>query len=186
MKKCNKIVDLKLLYLKKIKKNEIEILRRERNLSPIRKKMLNQKIISQDDQIKWYKKIKTIKNSKFFSIYYKNLLIGAGSFVNIDKINRNCTWGFYIFKKYFGYFGVLAQYKIIEYSFKKYNLHKLYGQTLSTNNNILKIHKKFGFKIEGTLRQQIFIKNNKLDVILTSLFKDDWIKNKKKIKSLFT
>jgi RimJ/RimL family protein N-acetyltransferase len=148
--------------------------------------MLDQKIISKKNQIKWYEKIKKDKNSKFFSIYYKNKIIGSGSLTNLDKQNKNCTWGFYIFNKYLGYFGVLAQYKIIQYAFKKYNFHKIYGKTLSTNYQILKIHRKFGFRIEGTLKEQIFIKKKKIDIVLTALYKRDWIKNKKKIRLIFT
>ena len=185
MNNKNKTINLKFLYLKNIKKKEIEILRNERNSTSIRSKMLNQNIISKNNQIKWYNKIKKDKTSQIFSIYYKNKIIGSGSLTNISKKNKNCSWGFYIFNKYIGYFGVLAQFKIIQYAFKKYNLYKIYGKTLSTNNQILKIHKKFGFKIEGKLKEQIFIKNKKVDIILTALYKSDWMKNKKKIKLLF-
>lgn len=184
MKKKFKIINSKFLLIKKINKAEIEILRQQRNLFDVRNSMLNQKNISKNSQIQWFKKIKKIKNSKFFSIYYKNILIGSGSLKDINKKNKNCTWGFYIFKKYFGYFGILAQYKIIEYAFNKFNLYKIYGKTLSTNKKILKIHKKFGFKIEGKLKDQIFIKNKKIDIILTALFRTDWIQAKKKIKKL--
>lgn len=184
LKKKFKIINSKFLLLKKIRKKEIEILRKQRNLFDVRNNMLNQRNISKKFQIQWYKRIKKIKNARFFSIYYKNILVGSGSLLDINKKNKNCTWGFYIFKKYFGCFGILAQYKIIEYAFNNFKLYKIYGKTLSTNYKILKIHKKFGFKIEGKLKDQIFIKNKKIDIILTSLFKTDWIKNKKKIKLL--
>jgi UDP-4-amino-4,6-dideoxy-N-acetyl-beta-L-altrosamine N-acetyltransferase len=186
MKKNNRTINFKLLSFKKIKKNEIEILRKERNRAAIRSSMLDQKIISKKKQIKWYRKIQNIKNSKYFIIYYKNIIIGSASLTNISKINKNCTWGFYIFEKYAGYFGVHVEYKIIDYAFKKYHFHKIYGKTLSTNVRILKIHKKFGFSVEGRLKDQIFSNNKKIDVILTSLFKNNWNKNKKKLKLLFT
>jgi hypothetical protein len=58
-----KILNIKFLYLKNIKKKEIEILRKERNSKSIRSKMLDQDIISKNDQINWYNKIK--KKKKF-------------------------------------------------------------------------------------------------------------------------
>lgn len=186
MKKKNKFINFNLLHLKKIKKNEIEILRKERNRETVRVSMLDQKIISKKKQTEWYRKIQNIKDAKYFSIYYKNIIIGSASLKNISKINKNCTWGFYIFKKYSGYFGVQVEYRIIDYAFKNYNFHKIYGKTLSTNQQILKIHKIYGFNIEGRLKDQIFLNNKKIDVIITSLFKDSWNKNKKKIKLLFT
>ena len=174
-----KIIKFKYLYLKKIKKNTIEILRKERNVLQVRRQMLNQKIINRKNQLQWFKKIKSFKDRHYFNIYYKKNLIGSGNLKNICKINKNCSWGFYIFKKYFGPFGVLSQFKIIEHAFKKYKLEKIYGETLSTNNKILRVHREFGFKIEGLLKNHIIIKKNKADLILTALFKNVWIKNKK-------
>jgi len=176
-----KIIKFKYLYLKKIKKNTIEILRKERNVPQIRTQMLNQKIINTRDQLQWFKKIKKTKDCNYFNIYYEKTIIGSGHLKNISKKNKNCSWGFYIFKKYFGPFGVLSQYKIIEHAFKTYKLQKIYGQTLSTNNKILRVHKEFGFKTEGVLKNQIIIKKKNVDIILTSLFKNQWNKNKKKI-----
>lgn len=185
MKKKYKFINYKLIYFKNIKKKEVEILRKERNLKSIRKTMLNQKIINKSAQIKWYKKIQKEKDAKYLSIYYKNQIIGCASIKKINKINKNCTWGFFIFEKYFGNFGVIVEYKLIDYMFKKYKLYKIYGKTLSTNSKILKIHEKFGFSIEGNLKNQIFIDNKKYDLVLSSLYKKDWNTNKKKVKSLF-
>lgn len=185
MKKNYKFINFKSLFFKKIKKKEIQILRKERNRQSIRKTMLDQKIISKAEQIKWYKETQKEKDSKYLSIYYKNLIIGCASIKKISKINKNCTWGFFIFEKYFGNFGVIVEYKLIDYMFTKYNLYKIFGRTLSTNVKILKIHKRFGFNIEGNLKNQIFINNKKYDLILSSLYKKDWDKNKKRIKLLF-
>ena len=176
-----KIIKLKYLNIKKIKKNEIEILRKERNAAEIRSKMLSQKVITKKDQKSWFKNIVKSKNSEFFNIYYNKILIGSGSIKNIDYQNKRSTWGFYIFKKFTGIFGVMSQYKIIEYAFKKYKLNKLYGETISTNYKILNIHKKFGFKTEGVLKDHLIIKDKKIDIILTALFRNDWINIKKKI-----
>ena len=60
-----KILNIKFLYLKNIKKKEIEILRKERNSKSIRSKMLDQDIISKNDQINWYNKIKKKKILNF-------------------------------------------------------------------------------------------------------------------------
>ena len=48
----------------------------------------------------------------------------------------------------------------------------------------MRIHKYLGFKIEGILRNHVKINNNYENVILTSLFKEDWklIKNRLKKK----
>jgi hypothetical protein len=50
---------------------------------------------------------------------------------------------------------------------------------------LLKIHKVLGFKIEGTFKKHVKVKNKYEDIIFTSLFKKDWNMSKKKILSNF-
>ncbi len=171
----------KSIKFKKISKKDIEQLRKERNLHFVRSKMLSQKIISKNDQHKWFKKIHKSKVSRYFSIFDNQTLIGSLSIKKIDKINKNCTWGFYIFKKFKGIYGPIVEYKILELVFQKLKMNKLYGYTLSNNLEILKLHKFFGFKREGLLKQHVLINNKKYDVIITSLFLKDWKKIKNKI-----
>ena len=182
-KKIN-FLNYKNIKLKKILKKDLEILRNERNSLHIRQRMISQSIISKKNQNKWYKKIINEKNSKYFNIFYKNELIGSGSIKNIDKKNMNCTWGFYIFNRFKGPYGLLSEIKIIENVFNIKNIQKLYGQTLQNNSAILKIHKFCGFKVEGVLKHHILRNGEKLDLILTSLFKKDWKKKKKKIRKI--
>jgi len=66
-----KIINIKFLYLKNIKKKEIEILRKERNSKSIRSQMLDQGIISKNDQINWYNKIKKKKILNFLASIIK-------------------------------------------------------------------------------------------------------------------
>ena len=65
--------------------------------------------------------------------------------------------------------------------FKYHKIRKIWGEALSVNKNILNIHKKFGFNIEGILRRQIKKKNKYLDIVRISMFASEWQKNKKKI-----
>ena len=43
-------------------------------------------------------------------------------------------------------YGPIIEYKILEYIFDKLKMRKIYGYTLSSNHEILKIHKFFGFR----------------------------------------
>ena len=89
--------------------------------------------------------------------------------------------GFYVFKKFKGIYGPIIEYKILEYIFDKLKMRKIYGYTLSSNHEILKIHKFFGFRKEGILKRHILINKKEHDLILTSLFLKDWKNIKRKI-----
>lgn len=169
------------ITLKKVSFKDIEILRKERNSSFIRSKMLNQKIITKNDQLKWFKNIHKLKNDKYFCIYDKKTIVGFCSIKEINKFNLNCTWGFYVFQKFKGIYGPIIEYKILEYIFEKLKMKKIYGYTLSSNHEILKIHKFFGFRKEGVLKKHILKNKKEHDLILTSLFLKDWKNIKRKI-----
>ena len=98
----------------------------------------------------------------------------------LDNTNQTCTWGYYIAEKSFRYLAPLIEFKFISKIFEKKGIRKIWGQTISRNKAIMRIHKYLGFKIEGILRKHVKINNKYENVILTSLFKEDWklIKNR--------
>ena len=136
--------------------------------------MLNQKKISYKEHLRWYKNLLRSNTQKSYIIYYKDVQIGVASIKEIDPINQTCTWGFYIANKAFRYLALLIEIKFITLIFKNNKIKKIWGETLSSNKRILKIHKYLGFKINGTKKRYIKVNNMLKDVILTSIFKKDW------------
>ena len=141
--------------------------------------MLNQKKISYKEHLSWYKNLLRSNTQKSYIIYYKDVQIGVASIKEIDPINQTCTWGFYIANKAFRYLALLIEIKFITLIFKNNKIKKIWGETLSSNKRILKIHKYLGFKINGTKKKYIKVNNILKDVILTSIFKKDWNISKK-------
>ena len=171
----------KKIKFKKILSKDLKKIFLWRNNSFIRSKMLNQKKISYKEHLSWYKDLQKNNTQKSYFIFYKDVPIGVASIKQINLINQTCTWGFYIANKAFRYLAVLVEYELIELIFKNKKIKKIWGETLSTNKRILKIHKYFGFRINGIYKEHIKVNNKFQDVILTSLFKKDWNISKKKI-----
>ena len=142
--------------------------------------MLNQKKISYKEHLSWYKNLLRSNTQKSYIIYYKDVQIGVASIKEIDPINQTCTWGFYIANKAFRYLALLIEIKFITLIFKNNKIKQIWGETLSSNKRILKIHKYLGFKINGTKKKYIKVNNKLKDVILTSILKKDWNILKKK------
>ena len=74
-------------------------------------------------------------------------------------------------------FGQEALELIIEYGFKHLNLFKIYLDTLPDNKKVIKLYKKVGFKMEGSLTGHIYHNGTYHDLEFMGLFKKDW-KNK--------
>ena len=167
------------IKFKKILSKDLKRIFIWRNNSFIRSKMLNQKKISYKEHLSWYKNLLRSNTQKSYIICYKDTQIGVASIKEIDHINQTCTWGFYIANKAFRYLAVLIEIKFITLIFKNKKIRKIWGETLSSNKRILKIHKYLGFTIDGTYKEHIKVNNKFQDVILTSLFKKDWNMSKK-------
>ena len=68
--------------------------------------------------------------------------------------------------------------RFLDEIFIKNKIRKIYGHTISSNKEILTLHKICGFEIEGILKEQIVVGKKKFDIILTSLFRKNWVKNR--------
>ena len=71
--------------------------------------------------------------------------------------------------------GTMAKSKLIEYAFNTLNLHKLYVITNEDNYASIRIQEKFGYKLEGRLRQEYKSNEGILkDRLYYGLLKSDW------------
>ena len=108
-----------------------------------------------------------------------NLPLGKISLFDLNLRNHSAEFGYYLpnnnRSKGLGSI-ILAQF--IENSFKddKLNLNKIYATTSSNNISSTKILEKFGFKLEGRLREHYWISENKYDQLIYSMLKNEWIK----------
>ena len=168
-----------------INKKDLKLILYWRNSNFIRFKMLNQKKILFKEHRAWFKNQKKNLKNKTFIICYNNNDIGVASINEIDRINKTCTWGYYIAENKFRYLAFFVEYKLVDQIFNKINIRKIWGRTLVSNKRVLKIHNILGFKKEGLHKEHIKVKNKYEDVVLTSLFKKDWNKNKTKISRKF-
>ena len=172
---------LNQIKFKKILTKDLKKVFKWRNDIFIRSKMLNQKKITYKDHLIWYKKLHKNNSEKIYIISYKQKQIGVAQIKKINLINGTCTWGYYISERSFRYLALLVEYKFIDLMFKNINIRKIWGETLSTNKKILKIHKFLGFLIEGAYKKHVKVNKKYEDVILTSLFKKNWKMSKKRI-----
>lgn len=62
---------------------------------------------------------------------------------------------------------------LINYSFNDLGLNKLYMGTISGHEAMISVSKKLGFKIEGTLRENVFHKGNFVNTLYFGLLKSD-------------
>lgn len=103
--------------------------------------------------------------------------IGLIQLTNIDYISGTAVWGFIIGDKTQrkkGY-SVEALHLLLEYAFNILNLRKIFGYPIEYNKATLRMHAKIGIvHEEGRLKRHYFLNGKYYDVLILSVFREDY------------
>ena len=103
--------------------------------------------------------------------------VGNIGLSHINNLNRSCSMGIFIFKKYQnkGY-GKIATYKTLNEAFEKLGFNRVSLLVVPKNSSAIKLYESTGFEYEGRLRDAFF-KNNEYDDLLSySIIKKNYTK----------
>jgi diamine N-acetyltransferase len=136
-------------------------------------------VLSLENQLDWYEKIKNDKSRFIFAICLKegDEHIGNVALGNIDYISRNAMFSIFIFDRKYrsGGLGTEATRQCLDFGFIKLNLHKIYLRTSETFIEALKMYEKLGFMKEGVLREHYYSNGKYTDKIIYSILKREYI-----------
>jgi RimJ/RimL family protein N-acetyltransferase len=103
--------------------------------------------------------------------------VGYFRLSNYSELNRNIYIGADIDPQYQGQgLGYRAYCEFLPVLFKKYNLHKITLEVLSTNARALNLYKKIGFITEGIKRQEVLKNGQWFDSIIMSILHQEYEK----------
>jgi len=171
------------IYLDSINKKDLNTLRKWRNNPNYRKFFREFKEISEVDQMKWFDEIIQKSNhSIMFSIrsIKTNKLLGCCGLVYINWKDRNADLSLYIGDndEYIDNKGYAKESVLIllRYAFKDIGLNKVWTEIYEFDKKKLKLYKKFGFKKDGTLRQNYWYSGKWWNSYILSILKKEFIK----------
>ncbi|MCP8615287.1 GNAT family N-acetyltransferase [Salirhabdus salicampi] len=166
------------IYFRKLEKKDISILHRWQNDPEVYVNMSDSfDLYSLEDIETFYEKIKDGKN--YIIVEKKtNKEIGrvALPFLNFEQQNTEILimigekdyWG----KGY----GKEAFQLLLKYIFNELNLHRATLKVFSFNNKAVEMYEKFGFKIEGKLRESLYRNGKWHDIYVMGLLKKEYVK----------
>ena len=166
-------MDIKLVP---IQQNDLEIIRNWRNSAEISQYMYTNDQISQQQQENWFKNIQTDVTQKLWMIEYDDQKIGVANLYNIKQNFKTCYWGFYLGNSSIRGAGIgsKVEYNVLKYVLEEMNFNKLLCEVFISNESVIKMHEKFGFRREGYFREQI-LKNNKfIDIVSLAMLQSEW------------
>jgi UDP-4-amino-4,6-dideoxy-N-acetyl-beta-L-altrosamine N-acetyltransferase len=168
------------ISLKPVTGQDIELIRKWRNSDLINNVSFSNQYISAEMQQEWFEKISKDNNGRHWIITADNNAVGYASVKNIDIENSRCEFA----SLYLGEpamlgsgIGAIAEYFLIDYVYNNLNVRKIFCEVLETNSKVIGLHKKFGFEVEGILKDH-YKKDKFISVYILALFKENWEKKK--------
>ncbi|CAE6887998.1 Spermidine N(1)-acetyltransferase [Paraburkholderia domus] len=134
--------------------------------------------ISSRQQRNWFEK--QLQDGSEINLVVSNLsgvAVGTVSIYHIDRRNRKAEWGRLIIgdpAARSGGIGAEIEALILQYAFEHLNLHKLYCEVLVENEKVVSLHKKFGFREEGILRDHAFKAGKYADAIILAMLDSEY------------
>lgn len=164
----------RLGLLRAIKPEELELMLSWRNAPGVRANMYTRHEISLDEHLQWWGRIQSRVDQKYFMYECQSTPLGIVAFTGIDTASRNSSWAFYASPQAPKGTGSRMEYLALECAFNEQKLHKLYCEVLAVNSPVIKLHQKFGFKIEGILREQHRVDEVFVDVYKLGILAREW------------
>ena len=157
-----------------------------RNYIDIRKNMYTDDVITRDEHTAWLKSLQTNSKTHVYIAYKSNQPIGLVSINNINQIHKHADWAFYLNPDFLSTkgLGTLMEFHFLNYVFSNFEIEKLNCEVLEINPSVIKLHKKFGFTEEGIRRKNIIKDNNRIDVHLLGILKEEWNQTKSKFTKI--
>lgn len=171
------------IKLDKLSIDDIEIVRNWRNSPEIASYMYTENNISNEQQLAWFKSL-DFNNSRYWIIEFNEKKLGLASITGIDYNLQSCYWAFYLGDTSVRGAGVGAkvEFNVINYVFNELKLNKLRCEVLVTNDNVIRMHEKFGFRREAYYREHCIKGSNKIDVVGLALLSFEWEQQKNIMK----
>lgn len=162
---------------------QIQLLR-VRNQEDIRKSMYYEHIIEESEHLNWISTLKSNQKNLVLSIINdRGTSIGSVSAISIDKIHLKADWDYYLSSEYRNSgLSACIEYKFIDFAFKTLGLKKLNCEVIETNDKVVSLHRKFGFKEEGFRRSNIIKDNERIGVYYLGLTESEWIESKQELE----
>jgi RimJ/RimL family protein N-acetyltransferase len=108
-----------------------------------------------------------------------NKPLGKITLFDLNARNHSAEFGYYLPYNNRGHgLGSIMVFQFIRNTFNnnKLDLNKIYATTSSNNYSSMNLLEKYGFKLDGRLREHYWIGENRYDQLIYSILKQEWIK----------
>lgn len=169
--------------LRPVNESELELMLSWRNAPTVRENMYTTHEISRTEHLSWWERSRHSNFQRYFMYEFQGQPLGIVGFTDIDQGNQNSSWAFYASPNAPKGTGSRMEILALDYAFHELGFHKICCEVLAFNTTVIKLHKKFGFKIEGILREQYYRSGSFIDIYRLGLLASEWARERDGILS---
>jgi len=161
-------------HLRAIQTQELTLILSWRNAPNVRANMYTRHEITLEEHLAWWEKIRPREDQVYRIYEHQGRPLGVVAFNGIDRIHRNSSWAFYSSPEAPRGTGGRMEFLALDYAFDVIGLHKLNCDVLAFNQPVIRLHEKFGFKLEGHFREQHMGENQFVDIYRLGILAREW------------
>lgn len=164
------------IELRELQESDIEMVRSWRNSPEVSSFMYSDEFISEEDQKMWFLKTDADSTCINWIISFDKKPLGLVSLSGINKTLDSCYWAFYLGDTSVRRQGIGSkiEYNVLKYVFDHLELNKLRCEVFTFNDNVIKMHEKFGFRREAFYREHCKKNDKWEDVVGLAMTKKEW------------
>ena len=130
------------------------------------------------NHLEWFGKIRNQSDVVIFGIRRgdDDCLVGTCQLHSISAIHRSAELQIRIGRKDVQGrgFGTEACALLLRYAFQDLNLNRVFLHIFATNERAIRLYTRNGFKVEGALRNSVFVDGRWLDVVIMAILRSEY------------
>ena len=165
-----------MIELRDVQDADRDLLRRWRNLPDVARFMYTDHEIEEEEHRLWFGNAMDDPSRRYWIVTSAGASVGLANLYDIDTKNSRAKFAVYVADPEARGSGVgrFALFWMVRYAFRTLGLHKVACEALSTNASATSMYRKLGFRIDGTLRDEIRRGDRFEDVVCLSILADEW------------
>ena len=162
--------------MRRLRLDDIARVRAWRNLPDVARYMYTDHEISEAEHARWFADALDRPDRLYWIIELDGQPVGLANLVEISERHRRASWAFYLADPAVRGRGVgsFTERYVLKHAFVELGLHKLCCEVLASNEAVVQMHQKFGFVVDGVLRQHIWKDGTFDDVVSLSMTAEEY------------
>ncbi|WP_281883025.1 UDP-4-amino-4,6-dideoxy-N-acetyl-beta-L-altrosamine N-acetyltransferase [Paenibacillus sp. YYML68] len=162
--------------LRPVSETDLLLLFQWRNSHRVQESMYSDQAITLDQHTTWFHRMLQRDDLAYYVFEYNGVPSGVVNFVQLDKINGKCSWGFYLGADDLPAGTGTKMCRLgLRKAFEELQMRKICGEAFAFNLASVKVHEKLGFQREGYYKEHVFKNGRYEDIVAFALFRDDFM-----------